>query len=243
MSKILLLAGAAAVLAAADAGAATVTIGGTALPSIGGVAQGVGSVEAGLTDTETFNDKTLKLIKESGWIGRGQHSVAGRRKQLEGNDSRFVSVKGSRKPVTFAFPLGPGETLDYIGLYWGSIDGYNFLSFLDADGNKVGISGAGFDFGEELSGGEFVSLSGDYIEADLADPARIPSMFANFYFDASERVTRFQIRQGNFATEIDNVSWRIASAPSLLAVTAVPAPGALALTLLGLGALVARRRR
>jgi len=243
MSKNAILGGIAAALMTADAGAATVTIGGIVLPSIDGKSQGMGTEETGLTDTDSFNDKTMKLIKQSGWIGRGLQSVSDRRLQLAGNDSRFVSVKGLRRPVTFGFPLGRGETLDYIGLYWGSIDAYNFLSFLDTDGNKVNITGGGFDLGDELSGSEFAILLGDYTEADLADPARVPSMFANFYFDATEQVTRFQIRQVRIATEIDNVSWRIASPPALLAVAAVPAPGAFLLTLAGLGALAALRRR
>ncbi len=114
--------------------------------------------------------------------------------------------------------LSFGTSYDYFGLFWGSIDSYNTLQFLDIDGNNETV---------------LHSFTGD----DIANPANgnqsapYTNSYVNFLGLDDYNAVRFTSMQ--FAYEVDNVAVG----------NVVPVPGSLWLTSLGLAGLGMIRRR
>lgn len=116
-----------------------------------------------------------------------------------------------------------GESANYFGLFWGSIDAYNFIEFYDAYGNQVGstISGttlSGVDPSIPVSGGQ----------ANLSD-----NRYVNI-FTESEYFSMVRLISNGKAFETDNHAFGTIS---------VSEPATFALLGLGLTGLVAARRR
>ncbi len=112
-----------------------------------------------------------------------------------------------------------GTSLNYLGLYYGSIDYYNDLIFYDKDGNVIlTITGQSLiDF--------FNGTSGDKV-------SNATNVYVNLFFTPVESFTSFSFTTSGVAFEMDNV-----------AVGHVPEPATLALLGLGLTALGVSRRR
>ena len=136
-----------------------------------------------------------------------------------GDDTYYYSVAYPDSNGTGTFQAAAGVSYDYFGLYWGSIDDYNTLSFysngsLIATINGLDVIAAGAALGDQNAAGA--------------------NRYVNFWFDTT--FDRIDFSTTDFAFETDNHAF---------ANTAVPAPAPLALFaagLLGIGFSTRRRR-
>jgi len=125
--------------------------------------------------------------------------------------TKYSTVSGGQTSI---FNLGAAA--DYFGLYWGSIDGYNTISFY-----------LGATLVESFSGAPVVGLLQDGGQTSWASSRYINFNFVNATFD------KVLLISGSNAFETDNHAFRK---------TSVPEPATLFLMGLGLFGLVAARR-
>lgn len=118
-------------------------------------------------------------------------------------------------------PLFAGKKIDYLGLYWGSMDDYNSITFYAGDDALLTLTGADVRAAAAVSGDQVAAGANRYV---------------NLYFDVHEQFTRLVFSATSYAFELDNVAVRVAD---------VPEPATLGL--MGMGALglaaAGRRRR
>lgn len=126
------------------------------------------------------------------------------------------------------FLTGPfaGRRIDYLGLYWGSIDNYNDITFYAAGVaiQILTINGSALNK-TTLTGGDVLQFGGN--SGDRQNPNT--NRYVNIFFDPSEQFDKMVFRSTNYAMEVDNVAIRVAN---------VPEPSGIALfaaALLGLG--------
>ena len=143
----------------------------------------------------------------------------------------FGPGPGGPTPTTVTVNYGgllatlPGGTyLNYFGLYYGSIDTYNDISFYNTSGLITTVKG------EDLIT-QFGGITGN----QFADST---NLYVNLYFDPSEAFSSFSFTTRSVAFEMDNlaVGYNIERQD-------VPEPETLALLGLGLLGLSAFRRR
>lgn len=106
------------------------------------------------------------------------------------------------------FNLPAGETFDYLGLFWGSVDTFNTFEFLN--GTDVVAS----------FGGEIITVAGP---ANGNQSAPYSNLYVNFYDLPDFDAVRFLSTQ--YAFEFDNLA---------VGVNPIPVPGAVLLGMLGL---------
>jgi len=142
-------------------------------------------------------------------------SVSGKYAQPFGTNSTFLSVPNP-SDTTHTAVMSLGLDANYFGLFWGSIDAYNIVSFFSGDTQVASFSGA-----------DLPNLNADGSQTEWSS-----NRYINFDFGSSSFNTVKFISSG-FAFESDNHAYRNAS---------VPEPMNMALMGLGLcGLLIARR--
>ena len=168
---------------------------------------------AGAT-TVNFNNGTCgAYVSCSGHSGLVTGSVSGLYATPFGINDRYMTVGNSTATLTLS------TTYDYFGLFWGSIDTYNHLSFY-----------LGSDLVDTFSGSDLPPLL-----ADGNQTAWTSNRYLNFFLTDGDVFDRVVLRSDGFAFESDNHAFASVS---------VPEPATLALLATGLlGIGMSRRRR
>lgn len=134
-----------------------------------------------------------------------------------GINSQYLSVPNP-SPTTLSATFNLGTTADYFGLFWGSIDSYNFISFYL--NNAVVASYSGSDIvGQFADGNQLSFASNRYINFN----------FGNDVFDS------VKLTSNGFAFESDNHAFK--------KLVSVPEPTTVLLLVLGLIGLGLARRQ
>ena len=137
--------------------------------------------------------------------------------------SKYVTVPdpdgGSVGSILVTELGNPGEAFNYFGIWWGSMDAYNTLTFYRGGAEVLSFTGAavitdGASYGDQLAYGS--------------------NHYVNFFFSGSESFDSFKMSSSNFAFEADNIA--IGNVP-------VPVPPAIWLLGSGLVGLLSVRRK
>jgi len=187
---------------------------------------------------ETFNDVPQGTVSTVGvktgllpWTWSGSASVvngslSGKYAAPYGlgtaDKSNYISVPNPNAIGSVTVNLG--GIYDYFGLWWGSVDSYNTLSFFKKDSNGIEQKIASF------TGTQAISPS----VANGNQTAPTTNIYINFIdlpdFDS------FQMYSNGFAFEADNIAIGNTTAP-------VPEPGTIALLGLGMAGLAVYGKR
>jgi hypothetical protein len=190
--------------------------------SIGGTnagAEGYKSSVAGAT-TVTFDSPSGPSNSVVTYSGLTNHIVQGSKgghhATPAGDTSKFLTlaqkganVAGSTGSLTLNF----AKSLDYFGLYWGSVDTYNYVDFYS--GNTLLKTFGGGDISTTARG----SWTG------ASD-----NLFVNFFADPGQTFSKIVLRSNNIAFESDNHAYRVSGGDA----AAVPEPFTIGGTLIGL---------
>ncbi len=158
--------------------------------------------------------------KPAGYSGDGwilPSSVPGFAAAPAGDSTPFLSVAFPHAAGTELFTAAPGQGYNYFGLYWGSMDDYNWLTFYNGSTAIATITGsdvikAGTQLGDQMSSGS--------------------NRYVNFLLD--QTYDRIEFGTDNYAFESDNHSF---------ASVAVPEPSMFTLAAAALAAMFFMRRR
>jgi hypothetical protein len=177
---------------------------------------GIHSTQVAGATTVNFNDGTCGAYAPctGNWAAIVEGSAAGLYATPYGIDDRYLTV-GQNGSVS----LGLSSSYDYFGLYWGSADTYNHLSFYLND-TLVG-SFSGDELAPLMASGNQTSYSSN--------------RFVNFLFSGGDRFNRVTLRSDGYAFETDNHAFGN--------VTSVPEPATALLLAVGGIPLLLRKRR
>lgn len=187
----------------------------TTTPSTNPPANGLMSTVAGVT-TERFNGTVGTTARNFSGGQIVQGSSANAYAAPNGDTSNYYIV-GTPSSFTGTATFTPGGSYSYFGLYWGSIDTYNKISFFN------GATDVG-----DFTGAAFPPATGD-------NSAPNTNEYVNFFFSPGTSYTSVQLSTSQANFEFDNIAY--GNAP-------VPEPASLALLgagILGVG-MMSRRR-
>ena len=159
--------------------------------------------------------------KPAGYTGDGwilPSSVSGMAAAPAGDSTAFLSVAFPHAAGTELFTAAPGQSYNYFGLYWGSIDDYNWLTFY----NGSSVLGT-------FTGSDVIKTGTQLGDQTAAGSNRYVNFFLN-----DQSFDRIEFGTSNFAFESDNHA--VGRVP-------VPEPGMFTLVLGALGAMFLMRRR
>lgn len=180
----------------ANAAIVSVTSGGIADASSGQVsafASAPGAVVYNMNSDPGFTGSAVAFV--SGSIG-GQYAAP------FNDTTQFASVGTLTAPATSTLLLG--GSYNYVGLYWGSIDGYNSLTITDASGDHV------------VNAANYASV----LTPPNGDQGAGGSLYINIFSDSA--ITKLTFFSSQAAFEFDN-----------LTVAAVPEASTWAMMILG----------
>ncbi len=181
MSTALLLAGAALAPAAS---AVTIDFGNCAADD----GSGFTTCVAGAT-VDTYDAPVLAQYFGDGAIVSG--SVSGRYATPAGDATSYVTVPEEDSSGALGVWFG-GKAQDYFGLYWGSMDAYNSLTFYRNGTEVAGFGGSDVIAAANLLGNQTAAGSNRYV---------------NFWFAPGEGFDAVVFRSDGYAFEFDNVAW------------------------------------
>jgi hypothetical protein len=127
--------------------------------------------------------------------------------------------------IDYAPTLAVGDSVNYLGLYYGSIDTYNQILFY-----------SGSTLIRTLTGSDILAAQGGTSGNQFLPGSNV---YVNLFFGETDSFTAFELKTTGVAFEFDNVVVGLSSRPP----SPVPAPPAFALIALGFMGLQFMQRR